>query len=262
MTTSLFNEKGVFATGYEPNIQDQIRTNIVSLRIDNKLKTIEKSRLDDTCGIFFDNHYYLSYSSGGATANDTIMVYDRQRLGWWEWYIGANCFSEYKNSSGDTKLYFGSSTDGSIYYFDDTVKADDSLTIPTTWKSSKLSFGDYAQMKFFVEALLYVGKTPGEITWTVYADGQLVKTGTEMIGATGSAGIGIESIGVPVLGVEGGSLDIDDTGGGDLIKIPINRQARNIQIQIEDNNGTKSWELNAIFAHYAPLNNLYQPNTR
>lgn len=257
----MFSEKGVFATGYEPNI-DQVRTNIVSLRIENKLKTIEKSRLDDTCGIFFDNHYYLAYSSGGATANDTIMVYDRQRLGWWEWALGANCFSEYKDSDGDTKLYFGSSTDGSIYYFDETAKADDSLTIPTNWKSSKLSFGDYAQTKFFIQALLYVGKAPGEITWTLYTDGRLAKTGTVMIGATGAAGIGIESIGVPLIGVEGGSLDIDDTGGGDLIRIPINRQARNIQIQIEDNNGNKSWELNAVYAQFAPLNTLYQPNTR
>ena len=61
--------------------------------------------------------------------NDTILVYDRQRLGWWEWqiagsdgsYIGANCFAEWKNTNGETKLYFGSPIDGNIYYFDQTI---------------------------------------------------------------------------------------------------------------------------------------------
>lgn len=257
----MFSEKGVFATGYEPNI-DQVRTNIVSLRIDNKLKTIEKSRLDDTSGIFFDNHYYLTYSSGGSTFNDTVMCYDRQRLGWWEWYVSANCFSEYKDSDGDTKLYFGSSEDGSIYYFDETAKADDTLTIPTNWKSPKLSFGDYAQTKFFMQALLYFGKVAGDVTYSVYVDGELIETESIMIGNTGAAGMGIESLGVPILGVEGGSLEIEDTGGGDFVLILINSAGRNIQFQIEDNNGSKSWELNAIEIQYKPLNNLYQPNTR
>lgn len=258
----MFSELGVFATGYEPNI-DQVRTNIVSLRIDNKLKTIEKSNLDATCGIFFDNHYYLAYASGGSTSNDTVMVYDRQRLGWWEWFINANCFSEYKNSDGETKLYFGSSTDGSIYYFDETAKSDDSLTIPTNWESSKLSMKNISQMKFFLTVLLYFGKAPGDVTYSVYVDGVLAKTDPSvMIGSSGSAGMGVGTLGVEILGVGDGSLDVSDNGGADLVKIPINKLGRNIQVQIEDNNGNKTWELNGLIVHYKPLSKQFQPGTR
>lgn len=257
----MFNEKGVYATGYEPNVLDQIRTNILSLRIDSKINSIEKSNLSDVVAIYSDNHYYLSYASGGASANDTIMVYDRQRLGWWEWNIGANCFAEFKDSDGETKLYFGSASTGKVYYFDENVNSDNGSVIATTWKSSKLSFKDYSQMKFFLTVLLYFGKQAGTIAYTIYVDGVSAKTDTVQIGNAGTAGMGAESLGVPVLGVEGGSLELADSGGGDFLKIPVNKLGRNVQIEITDNTSDKSWELNAIVCQYKKLNSLYQPGT-
>ena len=264
--------KGAWAYVIKFNILDQIRTNIVSLRVDPKIKTIEKSRLDDVVALYYDNHYYLSYTSGGGGANDTILVYDRQRLGWWEFQVadsvgnltGANCFSDYKDSNGQTRLYFGSATDGSIYYFDDTIKQDDGWSIITDWKSPKFSFKDYSQMKFFLEVLLYFGKQTGSPTINVYIDGTLAKTETIQIGNTGSAGIGNTEIGTYAIGVEGGSLDLADSGGGDFVKIPMNGMGRNIQIEItdEDLTGTKSWELNALHFHYKPLSVAYQPGTK
>ena len=268
----MFNEQGIFATGYEPNILDQIRTNIVSLRIDNKLKQIEKSRLDDVVGYYYDNHYYISYTSGGGGYNDTIMVYDRQRLGWWEFQVsdasgnltGANCFTEYKDVNGQTRLYFGSATDGSIYYFDDTIKQDSGWSIITNWKSANMAFGDYSQEKYFLMTELYFGKTPGTPTINVYIDGTLAASKTVNIGSSGSAGEGNYKIGTEMIGVGGGSLDVVDRGGGDFVRIDLNKMGRNIQIEIteEDLTGTKGWELNSIHMQYKPLNNAYQPGTR
>jgi hypothetical protein len=266
----MFNEAGVFATGYEPNVVDQIRTNIVSLRIDNAIKQIEKSRLDDVVAIYYDNHYYLSYTAGGGGTNDTIMVYYRQRLGWWEWQLsdingdpsGANCFTTYKNTSGQTRLYFGSSTDGSIYYFDDTTKQDAGYTIVTALLSKKYEMDKYAQMKFFLDTEVYIGDTPGLITVTVYIDGELAKTRIITTGNTGYAGMALSAIGDETLGQGGGSLTIaTNLGGGKFIKMPINKLGRNIQIKVEDNNGDKSWEVNAIMFNYKEINALYQPKT-
>ena len=265
----MFNEAGVYATGYEPNVVDQIRTNIISLRVDAKIKQIQKSRLDDVVGIYHDNHYYLSYTAGGGTTNDTILVYDRQRLGWWEWQLtdingsptGANCFTTFKDTDGETKLYFGSSVDGSIYYFDDTQKDDEGYSIVTDFLGKKLGLDKYAQMKFFLDAEIYVGKTPGLITVSVYVDGVLAKTRTVRVGNLGSAGIGIGYIGTEMIGVEGGSLTIVDRGGGNFIKLPINKIGRNIQIEVEDNSSDMSWELNSENINYKEINNLYQPGT-
>lgn len=257
----MFNEKGVDATGYEPNIIDQIRTNILSLRIDSKIKSIEKDNLDDVVGIYHDNHYYLSYTSGGASANDTIMVYDRQRLGWWEWDLGANCFSEFKDSTGETKLYFGSAlADGKIYYFDDTIKSDNGVAIATNWKSPKFSFKNYSKSKVFLHCNLYFAKTAGTITYTIYVDGELFTTDTVNIGNTGSAGIGQGMIGVETIGVEGGSLSLADSGGGDFIQIPLSGViGRNLQLQVEDNTLDKSWELNSMQFSFKEITDLFQP---
>lgn len=259
----MYNEKGVFATGYEPNILDQIRTNILSLRIDSKIKSIEKSNIDDVVGIYHDNHYYLGYTTGGASTNDTIMVYDRQRLGWWEFDLGANCFSEFKDSTGETKLYFGSSSaDGKIYYFDSTLKADNGVAFATNWKSSKFSFKNYSKSKVFLHCNLYFAKTSGEITYTVYIDGETFTTDTVNIGNTGFSGTGIEKTGVGLTGVGGGSLSLADSGGGDFIQIPLSGTiGRNIQIQVEDNTINKSWELNAMQFSYKEITDLYQPSS-
>jgi len=265
----MFNEAGVYATGYEPDVLSQIRTNIISLRVDDKLKSIQKDRLDDVEAIFYDNHYYLSYTSGGGTYNDKMLVYDRQRLGWWEFqvaddsgnYIGSSCFTEWKNTTGETKLYWGSPTDGSVYYFDSTVKQDPGYQISSSYKTKKFGLEkEFSQTKFLLDTILYFGRTPGEVTVTVYIDGKAAKTKTISIGATGSAGIGIGKIGVEKIGVGSGSLITSDTGGGDFVKIPLNKIGRNVQVEITDTSGTKSWELNAIDFNYKTLSNLYQPN--
>lgn len=256
----MFNEKGVYATGYEPNILDQIRTNILSLRIDSKIKSIEKSNLDKVTGIYHDNHYYLSYAEGGSSVANKIMVYDRQRLGWWEWNIGANCFSEFKDSTGETKLYFGSpNADGKIYYFDDNLKSSAGASFPTVYRTPKLSFKDYSQSKVFLNVLLYFAKASGTITYTVYVDGISAATDTVNIGATGTAGMGNTPIGTLPIGVPGGSLEISDSGGGDFIHIPVNKIGRNIQIELSDNTSNKTWELNAMHFHFKKINELYQP---
>ncbi len=264
----MFQEQGVFATGYEPNILDQIRTNIVSLRIDPDLKAIQKSRLDNVEGIYFDNHYYLSYTSGGGSVNDVIKVYDRQRLGWWEFQIaiagvftGASCFSEFKDPNGETKLYFGSPVDGSIYYFDESVKQDQGYAIITRYKTPALSFGDPSQVKFFLDCEIRFGKTPGNPTVNVYVNGALAKTWTGQIGTSGSAGTGIEKTGVGKTGVGGGSLEVADTGGLQLVRIALGVTGRTVQVEItdEDLTGNKSWEVNSQHFNYKALSNLYQP---
>lgn len=258
----MFNEMGVYATGFEPNILDQIRTNILSLRIDTKLQSIQKSRLSAVEGIYHDNHYYLSYTAGGGTVNDTIMVYDRQRLGWWEWSIGASCFSQFKDSNGQTRLYFGSpNADGKIYYFDQTLLSDSGVAFATQWMSPKLSFKNYAQSKMFLTVLLYFAKRAGTITVTVYVDGVLAKTDTYRVGNQGFAGEGIASIGTEILGVGSGSLELSDSGGGDFIKIPINKIGRNIQVEIEDETASQTWQLNAMEFQFKKINPLYQPGT-
>lgn len=267
----MFQENGVFATGYEPNILDQIRTNIVSLRVDPKIKNIQKSRLAEVCGVYYDNHYYLSITSGGGTSNDTILVYDRQRLGWWEFqyalagsYGGANCFSEFKDSDGQTRLYFGSSVDGSIYYFDPSLKQDAGYVINTQWKSGAMSFGDLQQEKFILDCSMLFGKQPGSPTINVYVDGELAGTKTVDVGTTGFGGMGIATMGMDVMAEGGGSLDTIDLGGGDWVRIPIGKIGRNMSVEIIDGDttGLKTWEMNAISVNYKPLNNLFQTKTK
>jgi hypothetical protein len=190
------------------------------------------------------------------------MVYDRQRLGWWEFDLGANCFSEFKDSTGETKLYFGSALpDGKIYYFDSTLKSDNGVAFATNWKSPKFSFKNYAKSKVFIHCNLYFAKTVGTITYTVYVDGEVLVTDTVFIGNTGSAGIGVGSIGTFPIGVEAGNLSLADSGGGDFIQIPLSGViGRNIQIQVEDNTSNKSWELNALQFSFKEITDLFQPS--
>lgn len=247
------NEKGIFSMGYEPNILDQIRTNVISLRVDPKLKAIQKSRLDDTCAIYSDNHYYLSYTSGGGTYNDTILCYDRQRLGFWEWPISANCFSEFKNSDGYTYLYYGSSTDGKIYYFDETTKTDNGVAFSSAWRSPNYSLtGNLNQQKFINHVVLYFGRMRGQVTLNVYVDGTLHKTETITLGAGESGALGTQTLGTEILGVGGDS----STSSSDRFKVAINKMGSNVALEIIDSQ-LYSWELNAIEFAFVPITRFY-----
>jgi hypothetical protein len=210
--------------------------------------------------MYYNNLYHLSYQSGGATVNDSMLIYDRLRSGWWTYALGASCFCEFKDANGVTKLYYGGAADSKVRYFDDSLKADSGVAFRTIWNSPRYSIDNYPQSKFFLHALLYMGKKPGDIDVSVYVDGTLVKTKAVVVGNEGYSGIGIASIGVEMLGTGYGSLDTADTGGADIIKIPINKMGRNVQVTIEDLSLTKGWELNAIEIAHAPLNKLYQPN--
>lgn len=257
--TFFFNDKGAYAFGYEPNIQTQIRTNIVSLRVDRDIKTIQKNRLDDVSGIYFDNKYYLSYSSGGSTYNDSILAYDRQRMGWWKLTAKANCFTEYKDLEGYSRLYYGSDVDGKVYYLDENAKSDDGVDIESSWKSAMWSFKDEFQSKFFLFVMFYFGDRPGDIIINIYIDNKLVSSKSRRIGKAGWGGIGTASIGTGAIGVEDGELTAGDTGAGDFLRIPVNKIGRSLQVEITDQSGTKGWELNGIEINLKPLNKIYQP---
>jgi len=256
----MFNEYGLFATGYEPNMADQLRTNIISTRINDKIKSIKKSQLPEVCSIYYDNQFYLSFTSGDGTSNDRIIIYDRQRLSFWEWFLSANCFVSYKDSSGQTKLYFGSSKDGSIYYFDDTLNTDGGVVAEALWKSPRYALKDYFQEKFFLQTLLYFGSTPGIVTIEINIDGKLHKSKTVTIGDSGASGIGVNALGTEVIGMGGGSL-YEENAGSVPIKIAVNKAGRDIQIVIREET-TGSFELNAIEFFFKPLVKIYQPKAR
>jgi len=118
-------------------------------------------------------------------------------------------------------------------------------------------------MKFFFQVVLYFGRTPGNITVNVYMDGALAKSKSIMIGSSGLAGIGAGKLGDDhQIGVGGGSMTIVDVGGGDFLKIPLNKMGRNVQIEILDSTSDKGWELSAMEFQYKPLSNIFQPNTK
>lgn len=260
--TFIFNEYGVHSIGYEPNYLDQIRTKIISLRVDKDIQGIDKSSLDDTCAMFFDNVYHFAYRSLGSATNDKMMCYDRQRSGWWLFDLGASCFCEYKNNLGVSYLYYGSPTDGKVYYFDKNKKSDSGSIINTVWLSPKYTLKDYTQSKFFLETVLYMGNIQGSPTISVYVDGKIKNTKTVTIGATGFEGLGIDPIGMEMIGVGGGSANVDDVGGSVIIKLSVNKMGRSIQLKIAESSSDKSWELNGIDISFVKINKLYQPNSR
>ena len=254
-----YNQTGLHSFGYEPNYLDQLRTKIISLRIEKRLKLLDKSALENVCGLYSNGKYYLSFRSSGTAHNNVVMVYDKYRTGFWEYTLNANCFCEYKDDDGNERVYFGSSTDGSIYYFDDTAKNDDGVAFQTRWKSPKYSIADYTQSKFILKVLLYIGKKIGDFTVSAYVDDELVISKNVLVSNYLGSGIGVDQIGVGIIGVGSPVDTVYEQTGSDVVQLPINKMGRNIQLVIEDNNTNKSWELNNIDIALVKLNKYYQP---
>jgi len=118
------------------------------------------------------------------------------------------------------------------------------------------------QSKFFLKVECYMGRVAGNIDFMIYVDGVLKNVKNVTLGNVGAAGIGIGMIGVEKIGQEGGSMTIDDSGGSIVVELAVNKMGRNLQVEIQDNTGDKSWELNALEISYVPINSYFQPNVK
>lgn len=116
------SRRGIFTVGNETGFAfDVLRTNEISARVRPVFQQIDSSYMSKISAIYAtaDNYNLVvfSYTPSGSTSNSKALVFDRERLAWYEWTnINANCWVQYNPSSqgGATKVLYGDDSSGYV----------------------------------------------------------------------------------------------------------------------------------------------------
>lgn len=114
------SDRGVFTIGNEAGFAfDVLRTNELSAKVRSIFQSIDRSRIGNVACVYATvnntNLFILSYTPTGGTANSKALVYDRERLAWYEWAnISANCWANYRDSTGSEHVLYGDDSSGYV----------------------------------------------------------------------------------------------------------------------------------------------------
>lgn len=114
------SDRGIFTIGNEAGFAfDVLRTNELSAKVRSVFQSIESTRLNKIAAVYATkantNLVIYSYTPSGGTKNSDAIVYDRERLAWYQWTnIGANCWTQYYDSSNEMHVLYGDDSGDSV----------------------------------------------------------------------------------------------------------------------------------------------------
>ena len=227
------SKEGVRSLGNEANFFSAIRTNIVSKKIDTLIKDMLPSAYDKSCAVFFNNQYLLSIPNSAGSFND-VLVYNKLFQSWSRWTdLDVASFCKVVDTDNQEKLLFLKSDGTQVYEFTPGVYNDDGAAIDAYMLSKVFDFKNPDITKYFVDLGLMFRTISGEMTLTVYTEGDVLFGGA--VGLAGNIvadGMGYSVMGYTMLGLGGGDSSGISTYADIVKRIAINTNSTTIRFKI------------------------------
>lgn len=183
-----------------------IKVRLISKKVEGTRDASNFSRFANARTAIFDKDYYVSFSTSGNAAHDTVMVFDTFNLSWTKFLgLNINAMGVGDDSAGKDILYFGDYT-GFIYEYPSGTN-DSGSAIDMFYVTKHFSFPGLTFNKTFKVMNVFV-KQAGNYNLTVEVRKDFISTG---IVKTVSLAASTSSYGSAVYGT--------DTYGGDNIII-------------------------------------------
>lgn len=170
------SRRGVFTIGNEAGFAfDVLRTNELSARVRSIFKTIDPAYISKISAIYTSdankNLVIFSYTPSGSTANSKALVYDRERLAWYNWTnISANCWTTYRGTDGITHYLYG--CDSSGYVKEILTGSDDfGSAITGTFSIRAEDFKELNRYKKLKDVDIVLRRPNGSIALSIVVDG-------------------------------------------------------------------------------------------
>ena len=227
--------QGVRSLGNEANFFSAIRTNILTKKIDRLIQGMKPSDYDKAVAIFFKNSYLLSIPNSSGVL-DTVIVYNKLFQCWTKWTdLNISAFCKIVDTDNNERLLFLKEGGTQVYEFTPDIYNDNGAAINAYMVSKVFDFKNPDITKYFVDLGLMFRTISGEMTLTVYTEGDVLFGGAVgLAGNTVNDGMGYSMLGYAMFGTAGG----DDSGistYADIVKrIAINTNSTTIRFKIEN----------------------------
>jgi len=234
--------EGVYVLGYEPNIQNVLRTNEISAKIRPLLEEKTYTDLQSASADYMNKKYVLSFKHSKKT-----YAYDRERLCWvgpWTTAYGISVTKKYY-SSGVENWIVGTD-DSYVVRFDEDLKSDRNIAFDTALKTKREDFGGWDAFKFISDLFLRFRNVVGQININITIetrDGESNVVSDFVIQTSSTnSGWGSSQWG------DAQYADSEESGSAsdlsDIVKrIIVNKSVRSIQLSVTTDGVSDNYEL-------------------
>lgn len=244
------SREGIRVLGNQPQYFDAIRTNVVSIRIQQTIDSINKEYYARSNAGYFDNKYVLAIPTGTSSIDKQI-AYDRRFEAFAVWTnFNAMDMLQYIDSSNNQVLVF--LDDGGTQVYQRTVGTynDNGAAIEAYVVSKAQDVGNPDITKFWVDIRPIFRRLNGQVTFTVYQDDG-TQVGTATLGTTSNRGMGLNMLGSFILGTDGETAEIEQSFSDAPLSIGLNLDSRTIQYRVYNNQVNENFVLlGTVYAYY------------
>jgi len=255
-----------YSLGNQENYAGSIlRTNELSVKVENSLRDVTTSELENSTAFYFNNIYGCAVAKSGSTKNDRIWCLDTRFGAWTYWEgINANCFSTFINSSGDENLYFGDEDDGDIVKMFTSAKNDRGVAISVNWATKAFNQKTFHRFKDYYNPVVQFKDVTisGAISGDVITDGAIVSAYfTVNTVNTGGTGVGFELVGQLLPGAGTGGTPSSTYSSDQIVELDTFQNARSIKYEFRSSTINADYKFLAITHQHAILGEQNLPST-
>jgi hypothetical protein len=252
------SRNGIYVLGNEPNFINVIRTNELSARVHPLLDAINPTQYTKATALFNQYLYYLGVPSGGVSANNLTITYDKRFLAWSrDTHIMPEAFTVYTDTTNTDTIYFTSASSANVYKFTTNYDAN-GAAISAQWTSKAYDAGDFNSYKRWIDVTILLRQLVGTVTVNIITDNGTISK-TTSISSSRSGGLGTNILG----GGDwlGGTVSSSSTGVATSstnipYRIRLGIKSRSIKIQVSNGRINETFTvlgLSIRYRNYSPF---------
>lgn len=245
------SREGMRVLGNEPQFFTAIRTQVLSIRIQPVIDSINKEYYSRMNGAYYDNKYILGYPNGSSATVNRAFTYDRKFLAYCLWQnFNPQAMVKYIDTDNTESLYFLDAGGTQVYKRVSGTYNDDGSAIEAYVISKSQDVGNPDITKFWVDVRLIFRRLSGQVELTMYSDNNIT-VGTATIGEGSLRGLGMNTLGSFQLGTDGESSTATTTFVDNPQSVGLNIDSRTIKFKIYNNRVDENFVLlGMVYAYY------------
>lgn len=256
-----------YSLGNQENYAGSVlRTNELSIKVQEKLEDVNVDYLDFSAGFYYNNIYGCAVAKGNSTHNDRIWCLDT-RFGAWTYWEGLNPteFVAYNGSDGTQRLFYGTDNDGEIVEMFKSDKSDDGASISVQFATKSFNQDTFFQYKKYKDPVFQFKDVnrSGALSGEIYVDGAILQGGfsvNQQIG--GGAGVGFDLPGQLLPGEAGGNTgDTVGLSSDIIVEVKLIAHGRSIKYNFRSNTANLDYKFLSLKHDYTPKPSKMLPQT-
>ena len=245
------SRQGLRVIGNEANYYNSIRTNVLSIRVQPTIDSINKLYFSRINAIYFDNKYIAAVPTSTSSI-DRCVVYDRRFQAFTLWKsFNARSMVTWIDSNNKEWLYFIDDAGTQAYYRSPGTYADNGAAIEA-WVTGKAQDAGRPDLtKFWVDWRPIFRSLTGSVIITIYSDDN-TQVGTATIANSSTRGMGRVGFGLKFFGTDGLSTSTVNTFTDVPESIALNFNSRTNKFKIYNNTVNENFVLLGYVYGYYP----------